>query len=118
MVHHPPRRARRPRLAQHPYGRALRGQSFHVLDEDGAPCPVGEAGELFIGGDGLARGYVGDPRRPRSASPATPSSAAACTARATSAGGRPAAPSSSSAAPTGRSRSAGTASNWARSRPS
>ncbi|MGW0825778.1 non-ribosomal peptide synthetase [Streptomyces sp. NPDC002845] len=44
-----------------PYGRALRGQSFHVLDEQGAPCPVGEAGELFIGGDGLARGYVGDP---------------------------------------------------------
>jgi pyochelin synthetase len=44
-----------------PYGRALRGQSFHVLDEQGAPCPVGEAGELFIGGDGLARGYAGDP---------------------------------------------------------
>lgn len=44
-----------------PYGRALRGQSFHVLDEQGAPCPVGEAGELFIAGDGLARGYIGDP---------------------------------------------------------
>ncbi|MEV0642082.1 amino acid adenylation domain-containing protein [Streptomyces sp. NPDC050619] len=43
-----------------PYGRALRGQSFHVLDEQGAPCPVGAAGELFIGGDGLARGYAGD----------------------------------------------------------
>lgn len=43
-----------------PYGRALRGQSFHVLDEDGAPSPVGETGELFIGGDGLARGYIGD----------------------------------------------------------
>ncbi|MFK4105643.1 amino acid adenylation domain-containing protein [Streptomyces sp. NPDC019531] len=44
-----------------PYGRALRGQSFHVLDEQGAPSPVGVAGELFIGGDGLARGYTGDP---------------------------------------------------------
>jgi amino acid adenylation domain-containing protein len=44
-----------------PYGRALRGQSFHVLDERGAPCPVGEPGELHIGGDGLARGYAGDP---------------------------------------------------------
>ncbi|SEG82200.1 amino acid adenylation domain-containing protein [Nonomuraea solani] len=44
-----------------PYGRALRGQSFHVLDEHGRPCPVGESGELHIGGDGLARGYVGDP---------------------------------------------------------
>ncbi|MFE1027118.1 amino acid adenylation domain-containing protein [Streptomyces sp. NPDC058818] len=44
-----------------PYGRALRAQSFFVLDENGGPCPVGEAGELFIGGDGLARGYTGDP---------------------------------------------------------
>lgn len=44
-----------------PYGRALRGQCFFVLDEDGAPCPVGEAGELFIGGNGLARGYTADP---------------------------------------------------------
>ncbi|MFJ4551157.1 amino acid adenylation domain-containing protein [Streptomyces sp. NPDC088817] len=50
-----------PRWRSIPYGRALRGQSFFVLDEDGAPCPVGEAGELFIGGDGLARGYTGDP---------------------------------------------------------
>ncbi|MFC7108813.1 AMP-binding protein [Nonomuraea rubra] len=44
-----------------PYGRALGGQSFHILDQHGRPCPVGEPGELHIGGDGLARGYVGDP---------------------------------------------------------
>jgi acyl-coenzyme A synthetase/AMP-(fatty) acid ligase len=44
-----------------PYVRALRGQSFHILDEHGGPCPVGVPGELHIGGDGLARGYVGDP---------------------------------------------------------
>lgn len=44
-----------------PYGRALRGQSFHILDEHGRPCPAGEPGELHIGGDGLARCYVGDP---------------------------------------------------------
>ncbi|RNG36053.1 non-ribosomal peptide synthetase [Streptomyces botrytidirepellens] len=46
-----------------PYGRALRAQSFHILDERGGPCPVGEPGELFIGGDGLARGYIGDPEQ-------------------------------------------------------
>ncbi|MCE7079603.1 non-ribosomal peptide synthetase [Streptomyces sp. ST2-7A] len=46
-----------------PYGRALRGQTFHVLDEDGVPCPVGTAGELYIGGDGLARGYTADPEQ-------------------------------------------------------
>ncbi|MGF6888664.1 pyochelin synthetase [Nocardia sp. GAS34] len=43
-----------------PYGRALREQEFLILDADGRPCPVGEPGELFIGGAGLARGYVGD----------------------------------------------------------
>ncbi|MFC7329783.1 amino acid adenylation domain-containing protein [Marinactinospora rubrisoli] len=44
-----------------PYGRALRGQSFHVLDaRGGGPRPVGEPGELHIGGAGLARGYIGD----------------------------------------------------------
>ncbi|MFI6785102.1 amino acid adenylation domain-containing protein [Micromonospora sp. NPDC050276] len=46
-----------------PYGRALRAQSFHILDPDGGPRPVGEPGELFIGGDGLARGYIGDPEQ-------------------------------------------------------
>ncbi|MFG1955192.1 amino acid adenylation domain-containing protein [Micromonospora sp. NPDC048830] len=46
-----------------PYGRALRGQSFHILDGDGRPCPVGEAGELYIGGDGVAAGYLGDPEQ-------------------------------------------------------
>nr|WP_269085581.1 amino acid adenylation domain-containing protein [Nonomuraea pusilla] len=46
-----------------PYGRALRGQSFRVLDEDGVPVPLGEPGELYIGGDGLARGYLGDPEQ-------------------------------------------------------
>lgn len=50
-----------PDWASIPYGRALRGQSFDVLDADGRPCPVGEVGELYIGGEGLARGYVGDP---------------------------------------------------------
>jgi amino acid adenylation domain-containing protein len=46
-----------------PYGRALRGQLFHILDEQGRPQPVGEPGELHIGGGGLARGYVGDPHQ-------------------------------------------------------
>ncbi|MFB4313918.1 amino acid adenylation domain-containing protein [Actinomadura sp. 21ATH] len=55
----------RPEWASIPYGRALRGQSFHILDERGGPCAVGEVGELHIGGDGLARGYIGDEEQTR-----------------------------------------------------
>ncbi|MFL0578638.1 amino acid adenylation domain-containing protein [Dietzia sp. 179-F 9C3 NHS] len=44
-----------------PYGTALDGQWFRILDgPDGEPVPVGIPGELFIGGDGVARGYLGD----------------------------------------------------------
>ena len=43
-----------------PYGRALRNQSFHVLNDRWQECPVWVTGELFIGGVGLADGYWRD----------------------------------------------------------
>ncbi|TQL37537.1 non-ribosomal peptide synthetase/type I polyketide synthase [Salinispora arenicola] len=43
-----------------PYGRPLRNQRFHVLNDRWQECPVYVVGELFIGGVGLADGYVGD----------------------------------------------------------
>ncbi|MFV0535614.1 MAG: amino acid adenylation domain-containing protein [Cumulibacter sp.] len=51
-----------PGWASIPYGRSLPGQSFHVLC-DHRPARVGETGELFIGGAGVATGYVGDPEQ-------------------------------------------------------
>ncbi|WP_128979225.1 non-ribosomal peptide synthetase [Streptomyces roseicoloratus] len=46
-----------------PYGVPLRNQTFHVLDERMEPCPVWTAGQLYIGGVGLARGYWADEER-------------------------------------------------------
>jgi amino acid adenylation domain-containing protein len=43
-----------------PYGRPIPHARYHVLDEAGRPCQADERGELFIGGDCLALGYLGD----------------------------------------------------------
>ncbi|WP_395107611.1 amino acid adenylation domain-containing protein [Actinomadura sp. SCN-SB] len=43
-----------------PYGRPMANQTFHVLDWMMRPCPAWTAGELYIGGIGLALGYLGD----------------------------------------------------------
>ncbi len=40
-----------------PYGRPLPNQTIDVLDETLAPCPVWVAGEIYIGGQGVGRGY-------------------------------------------------------------
>jgi acyl-CoA synthetase (AMP-forming)/AMP-acid ligase II/acyl carrier protein len=46
-----------------PYGKPLANQTMHVLDRQLRPRPVWTAGELFIGGAGVAQGYWADPER-------------------------------------------------------
>lgn len=42
-------------------GRPIPDLSLHIVDERQQPCPEGVAGEIVVGGEGVARGYL---RRP------------------------------------------------------
>ncbi|MCX4091646.1 non-ribosomal peptide synthetase [Nocardia sp. alder85J] len=46
-----------------PEFRAVRDTTLHLLDESLRPVPAGENGELYIGGAGLAAGYLHRPGR-------------------------------------------------------
>ncbi len=52
-----------PRWVSIPYGRPLTGQRYRVVDRYGRDCPDWTPGELWIGGEGLAVGYLADPDR-------------------------------------------------------
>ena len=44
-----------------PIGRPIDNTFVAVVSPDGAPLPIGLPGELWIGGNGVARGYLGRP---------------------------------------------------------
>ncbi|MEV4252171.1 amino acid adenylation domain-containing protein [Spirillospora sp. NPDC049652] len=46
-----------------PIGRPIGNSTCYVLDPDRSPCAPEQDGELYVGGDGVALGYVGDPER-------------------------------------------------------
>ncbi|RMI28193.1 non-ribosomal peptide synthetase [Nocardia stercoris] len=55
-----PIRSVQPQWRSIPYGTPLANQQFHVLDAAYRPAPEWIPGELYIGGVGLALGYLGD----------------------------------------------------------
>ncbi len=50
-----------------PYGTPLKNQTIYVCKHDFTPCPTWVPGEIYIGGAGLASGYLNDERKTRKA---------------------------------------------------
>jgi AMP-binding enzyme/thioesterase superfamily protein/phosphopantetheine binding protein len=48
---------------QIPIGRPIANTQLYIVDPDGSPVPVGIAGELQVGGEGVGRGYLNDSAR-------------------------------------------------------
>ncbi|MBD0695343.1 non-ribosomal peptide synthetase, partial [Streptomyces sp. CBMA123] len=55
-----------------PIGRPVRDTRLYVLGDSLQPVPAGQPGELYVGGRGVGRGYLNDPRRTAGAFVADP----------------------------------------------
>ncbi len=44
-----------------PIGKPVNNTKIYILDNYGMAVPIGKKGEIYIGGDGIARGYLNHP---------------------------------------------------------
>ncbi|MCP5050261.1 MAG: AMP-binding protein, partial [bacterium] len=44
-----------------PIGRPIANSTVYIVDNNGRPRPIGVAGEIWVGGDGVSRGYLNNP---------------------------------------------------------
>jgi len=61
IIYEPPSELESRRHFTVPVGRPISNTQVYILDSSQNPLPVGVPGELFLGGDGLARGYLNQP---------------------------------------------------------
>lgn len=64
-----------------PIGRPLPDTQIYILDRELQPVPIGVPGELYIGGAGIAQGYLNQPSEPKFIPHPFSSNAAACLCR-------------------------------------
>nr|WP_324251528.1 non-ribosomal peptide synthase/polyketide synthase [Photorhabdus thracensis] len=50
-----------PGVTRIPIGRPIANTQIYLLDADGQPVPLGATGEIYVGGDGVACGYLNRP---------------------------------------------------------
>jgi amino acid adenylation domain-containing protein len=61
VTHHPLKRGESGSSGRSSIGRPLRDLQVYILDQQQEPLPVGVAGEMYVGGAGLSRGYLNRP---------------------------------------------------------